>query len=101
MIVEVTAEGAGVRDADDCGRLSVATGLAGADLDAALEASGIGARAGQDVLLDVAVLRDRARAAASAPDWDSRWSSMLDYATRKGWVTPDGAAVRAHIERAG
>jgi hypothetical protein len=107
MIVQVTPAGVSVHDADDCTRLSVDTALAGAELEAALRAHGAGERAGgahgggDDLLLDVAALHERARAAASAPDWESRWTAMIDYATRKGWLSADGTAVRAHVERAG
>jgi hypothetical protein len=50
------------------------------------------------VLLDISALREHARAAASTLDWDSRWEAMIGYAGRKGWVTPGGSAVRAHLE---
>jgi len=98
VIVELGREAAIVRDADDCTRLSVATDLAGADLDAALATTGTGTRDGSAVLLGVPVLHDRARAAASAPDWESRWSAMIDYAAGKGWLSADGSAVQAHLE---
>jgi hypothetical protein len=101
VIVELTADGFRVHHADDCTRLSVATDLNGHDVDAALRCAGAGARDGATgtILLDVSVLHERARAAASAADWDARWSAMIAYAGRKGWLTPDGTAVRAHLER--
>ena len=102
MIVELTADGIRVHDADDCARLSVVTVLAGADIDAALRSAGAGTREdvnGTDtVLLDIPTLREHARAAASVPDWDSRWEAMIGYAGRKGWIAPGGTAVRAHLE---
>lgn len=100
MIVELTGGGIRVHEADDCTRLSVTTALAGPDVDTALRASGAGARDGSadHLLLDVPTLHERAREAASAPDWESRWTTMIDYAARKGWLTPDGSAVRAHLE---
>ena len=102
MIVELGADGAVVREPDDCISLSVATALTGTDLDAALHTSGTGTRSadGDSVLLDVSVLHDRARAGASAPDWESRWTAMIEYAARKGWLSADGSAVQAHVERA-
>ena len=102
MIVELIADGIRVHDANDCTRLSVATALAGPDIDAALRSTGAGTRedanATNTVLLDIATLREHARAAASVPDWDSRWEAMIGYAGQKGWLTPGGAAVRAHLE---
>jgi hypothetical protein len=99
MIVDIAADGALVHEADDCTRLSVRTGLGGRELDAALASAGFCTRAGDgDVLLDVETLHERARAAAVAPDWESKWSAMIGYAGSKGWLTPDGSAVQAHIE---
>jgi len=99
MIVEFTAGAAQVREADDCTRLDVATSLEAADLDTVLAATGTGTRDGENVLLDVGALRERARAAAAAPDWESRWAAMIDYAARKGWLSLDGTTVQAHIEQ--
>jgi hypothetical protein len=102
VVVELTADGIRVHDADDCTRLSVATALAGADMDAALRSTGAGSRVDANrtdtVLLDIPTLREHARAAASVTDWDSRWQAMIAYAGRKGWITPEGTAVRAHLE---
>ena len=78
------------------------TALAGADIDAALRSAGAGTREdvnGTDtVLLDIPTLREHARAAASVPDWDSRWEAMIGYAGQKGWIAPGSTAVRAHLE---
>jgi hypothetical protein len=100
MIVELTGLGIRVHEADDCTRLSVTTALAGLDVDTALRASGAGARdgSGDHLLLDVPTLHGRAREAASSSDWESRWTAMIDYAARKGWLSPDGSAVRVHLE---
>ena len=32
------------------------------------------------------------------PDWPERFSAMLDYAGRKGWLSDDRAYVRGHCE---
>jgi hypothetical protein len=103
MIVEVTTDGLDVREADDCTRLSVSTTLPDPQVDLALVRTGAGTRAadGPDVLLDVAMLHQRAKALASAADWETRWTAMIDYAAAKGWLTDDRSAVRAHIDRAG
>ncbi len=103
MIVELTTGGVDLRDADDCTRLSVSTALSDHDVDVVLARSGAGTRVtdGRDVLLDVAMLHQRARALAPAADWEDRWTAMIDYAATKGWLTTDRSAVRAHIDDAG
>lgn len=99
MIVQLSAGAARVAEPDDCTRLHVATSLPADAVDEALRGSGAGRLAPEgDALLDVETLRRRARAAADAPDWDDRWTTMIDYARSKGWVTADDAAVRAHVE---
>jgi hypothetical protein len=102
MIVRLEADGALVEDADDCGRLHLETALYGDRLKTVLAATGTG-RVGDDraVWLDLGVLRSRARMVATAADWDERWSAMVDYAGRKGWLSPDGHAVQVHVERPG
>lgn len=98
MIVTLTADGALVRDVDDCGRLHVETGLSGDDLRTALTTTGTGAPAdGEHVWLDLATLRSRAGLLATDPDWPGRWEAMIAHAQRSGWVSPDGLAVRIHI----
>lgn len=95
------ADGAVVRDADDCGRLHLETALDATALDAALRTTDTG-EVGHDgdVWLDLAVLRSRASLATTAPDWPERWSAMVAYAQRKGWLSDDGLAVRVHVEQA-
>lgn len=102
MIVQLSAESARVAEADDCTRLHVTTSLPADAVDDALRGSGLGRLDTDDgVLLDREALRIRARAVADAPDWDERWTKMIDYARSKGWLTADGAAVRAHVEHDG
>jgi hypothetical protein len=50
-----------------------------------------------DVVLRLA--DEAARAAGSSPDpaWEARFSSMVDQARTRGWVSDEGA-IRAHIE---
>ena len=98
MIVTLTADGALVREADDCGRLHVETALSGDDLRTALTTTGTGAPADDEhVWLDLATLRSRAGLLATDPDWPRHWEAMVAYAQRSGWLSPDGLAVRAHI----
>ncbi len=99
MIVTLNADGAVVRDADDCTHLSLETALGDDALATALRVTDTGAPTGDgDVWLDVAVLRSRAQLAASEPDWPQRWSAMVAYAEREGWMSDDGRAVRVHVE---
>jgi hypothetical protein len=99
VIVTLTADGALVRDADDCGRLQVETELSGDDLRTALATTGTGAPADDEhVWLDLATLRSRAGLLAADPDWPQRWEAMVDAAQRSGWLSPDGLAVRARID---
>ena len=45
----------------------------------------------------MAELRRRAAAEGVPADWAQRWDDMITYATRHGWLSPDGTTVRAHI----
>lgn len=99
MIVRLTAAGAVVLDADDCTALHLETDLRDGKLRAALATTNTGEVHGQDVLLDVAVLRSRAKLVATADDdWAERWSAMIEYARTKGWVSADGRSVQVHVE---
>lgn len=101
MIVTLATDGLLVQDADDCRRLHLETALDDDALRVALRGTGTGELAPDgDAWLDLATLRARAQLAASAPDWAQRWSAMIDYATREGWVSPDGRAVQVHVQRA-
>ena len=98
MIVQLSAGSARVAEPDDCTRLHVATSLPADAVGDALLGSGIGRLEATDALLDLETLRERAREGAREPDWDEKWTKMIDYARKKGWVTADDAAVRAHVE---
>jgi hypothetical protein len=100
MIVQLTAAGAVVSDADDCTRLHLETSLTGRELRAALATTNSGTLVDDgNVALDLAVLRSRAKVVATAPDWAQRWTAMVGYAEKKGWLSDDGRAVQVHIER--
>ncbi|MCD2186177.1 hypothetical protein [Actinomycetospora soli] len=53
---------------------------------------------GNHVMVPVETLR---RLAAGQVDegWDHKFAGMLSYAQDKGWMSEDGTAVRAHLER--
>lgn len=72
-------------------------GLAPDEFTEALAAHGIGEPDGDDVLVRVAAVRALA-AGRVGPDWEDGFAGMLAYAGRKGWLSADGSAVRAHVE---
>ncbi len=122
MIVRLEADGAVVTDADDCSVVHLRAGSATDRLRAALAATGVGAlvesdgaraagaRGGRDTgpgtglgtggdvaVLDIAVLRSRARLMATTPD-RSRCSAetVADAGDR---LTDDGRGLRVPVER--
>ncbi len=102
MIVVVPGDGSPIRveQADDLRRFSAsAPGRDAAAAGEALAALGAGFRA--EAAGHVAVRIDAVRDAVGdrpAPDWDARFDAMVDYARGKGWLTPDGEAILAHLE---
>jgi hypothetical protein len=53
---------------------------------------------GAHVMVPVATLR-RLAAGRVPEGWDEDFEEMLEYARGKGWLSEDGTAVRAHLER--
>ncbi len=84
----------------DCGRFHVTLrggGDAGA-LDHALRSTAVGNLDGEgEALISVEAVR---RLASGSVDetWEADFAAMLDYAGSKGWLSEDGAAIRAHVE---
>jgi hypothetical protein len=101
VIVRLDADGAVVLEADDCADLHLETPLDADGLRTALQTTGSGAlESGADVaVLDLGVLRARARLAASAPDWPHRWERMVAAAGQR--LTDDGLGIRVPVEPAG
>jgi hypothetical protein len=101
VIVRVdTASGAvAVAEADDLRRLAVSAPAAdAAAAGAALAAQGAGAPGDEGhVWLDAAWLRRAGAAAAPDGSFAEGFDGMLAYAARHGFVSEDGAAVRAHV----
>ena len=101
MIVDLSGARTEVREPADLTRLHVLA-AEGLDVDGALRASGLGSLDSDGrVLLDVAALRAAAQALVSEPSWPAGWDAMVAYAATKGWLAADGAALVAHVERAG
>jgi hypothetical protein len=101
VIVRLDADGVVVTDADDCAGVHVRTALDADGLRTALQATDTGTPAGpggrDEVVLDVAVLRSRARLVASEPDWDRRFAAMVAAAGDR--LTDDGLGLRVPVER--
>ena len=72
-------------------------GVAPDEFTAALAAHGVGEPDGDDVLVRIAAVRELATGRVG-PEWEDGFAGMLAYAERKGWLSPDGTAVRAHVE---
>lgn len=53
---------------------------------------------GAHVMIPVATLRRLAEGRVSE-GWDAEFDKMISYAGTKGWLSDDGTAVRAHLER--
>jgi len=99
MYVAVTAAGVSVGAADDCTSLDVRTAPnLRSSLDEALRHARLGQWDGGDEAgLQVAELRRRAVADGVSASWAQRWDGMISYAGRRGWLSADGATVRAHV----
>jgi hypothetical protein len=90
-----------LEEADDCTRLYVdVRALDESAAGSALREAGLGSpgEAGH-LWLDIAALRERARATTAAADWDDRFDAMLAFARDKGWMDETGKLVAAHIVR--
>jgi hypothetical protein len=99
VILRLEVEGAVVADADDCTDVHVETALDPDALRTALLRTGTGApdpdSAG--VVLDIGVLRSRARLLATVPDWSERFDAMLAAAGDR--LTDDGLGLRVPVDR--
>ena len=60
-----------------------------------------GALEGDHAWLSIAALRAAAHAQGAAAGWDADFDAMVEYASSKGWLSPDGTDVRAHVVRTG
>ena len=54
---------------------------------------------GAHAWLSIAGLRDLAGPLAADDEWMTSFDGMVGYAASKGWLSPDGSAIRAHVER--
>lgn len=103
VVVDLRADPASValEEPDDCGRFHVALrGGGDADaLDEVLRANAVGSVDGDaEALVGVDAVR-RLAAGSVGATWDDDFEAMLGYARSKGWLSEDGASIRAHVER--
>jgi hypothetical protein len=92
----------GLSEPADCGRFHVAVRGSGdaATLDQALRANEVGSVDGDgdgEAMVRVDAVR-RLAAGTVGETWDDDFAAMLDYARSKGWLSEDGASIRAHVE---
>jgi hypothetical protein len=102
MFVYIAEKGKGPQlvSADDLTSLSVrveASPVDPAAISSMLRSAGAGDVAADHVWLDISWLR--AAAGTPGPDWPQRFAAMLEYAQARGWLSPDGRRVRAHLEQ--
>lgn len=99
MHVEITGDAVLIVDADNCRQLDVVSHAASAtQTGIALAAAGLGGRPRGDAFeLDVTALHRLARSGAAASDWEDAWDRMLAFASTRGWLSPDGRYLLAHV----
>jgi 2,5-diketo-D-gluconate reductase A len=87
-------------DPDDLGAFSVVAAGSDAEVASVLAAhgNGGGSDAEDHVTVRIASVR-RLAAGRVGAEWDDEFERMLAYARKKGWLTPDGDAIIAHIDR--
>jgi len=84
----------------DCGRfhVSVKGSVDIAALDRVLRSNAVGnVDSNGEAVVGVDALR-RLAAGSVGAKWDDDFGAMLDYGRSKGWLSDDGAAIRAHVE---
>lgn len=98
MYVEITStQQATVHDLDNLDELRVRThGASRDDTDAALVAANLGSVAADHAWLAVTALR--AAGADRGDAWEKEFSTMLDHAGTRGWLSEDHLLVRAHLD---
>ena len=100
MYVRVTGGGASLEDPTNLKQFHVSADDAAVDVGAALAGSGFGTMEGNDAMISVEAVRSAA-AGRVGDGWEAGFEAMLDFARSKGWLSDDGTAVRAHVERGG
>lgn len=70
--------------------------VSAADAAASLASSGLGTIDDDHAWLRVDALRAAGTGVAD-PEWPEKFTGMIDYARRSGWLSADGQLVRAHL----
>lgn len=99
IIVASAENGPAVRieDPEDLDRFhTVAERLDGAALDDALDASGAGGYKDGHAWINRRFIEEHV--ADQPAGWPTRFAAMLEFAEKKGWLSPDGELVRTHVE---
>jgi hypothetical protein len=87
-----------LEEPDDCSRFHVAIRDLAKDVSArTLEDEGVGTLEAQVAWIRIEALRKLAQGRVQ-PDWPQRFSDMLQYAERNGWLSEDRESVRGHCE---
>ena len=96
MYLQVSAEETSLEEPEDLKRFHVELGQGVKDAGAALV--GWARLDGDHAWVDVEAVR-RAAAGRVGARWDADFAGMIDYARAKGWLSDDGTAIQAHVER--
>ena len=96
MYLRVSADGTSLEEPEDLKRFHVVVQPGVSDPAGAL--AGWASLEDDDAWVDVQAIR-RAAAGRVGARWDADFAGMLDYARAKGWLSEDGTAIKAHIER--
>lgn len=101
MNVVIATDTAELTDAGNLTQLQVTAPEAASleSIDNILREGALGSVVDTHAYLDIEALRRR-RVELGLID-DDAYDGMIEYAAKKGWVSDDGGAVRAHIERVG
>jgi hypothetical protein len=88
---------ANVVEPSDFKRFHVETAgnLPASALNAAL--AGLGHAESGIVLIDANALKRRLIGMLSSSDWHEQYDRMLAFAQKSGWISEDGASIKAHI----
>ena len=98
MHVRVSPGSVALDEPDDCTSFKVLLSEEARDsLPSLLQSAAAGQLEDQDVMVSVSWIKSEC-AGRIGMGWNYRFANMLVYAAGKGWLSDDGAHVRAHIE---
>lgn len=97
IVVTPEPDGIALEEADDFRAFAVTAPRSLAD-DLAAHVRPVGRYDGEHVWVDREALAGLAGARADDPAWQEGLAAMVDFARDKGFLSEDGAAIRAHVE---